>query len=569
MSSKASSLWNLMLLNRSFLLKYSLFLYYYRIGSVNLNFKLMSVRTKPSLLATSAKTDVTRFNGEFAITGLSKSIRLVDLLSVEHRLYTAEVVQVINVGVGTPPTITASTRYTVQIGYPYQDGSTGQQSSLQAFSHTTPATLSGVAATDRENVYAALITKINAGNNPFVVAATLGGGTGMTITDVAGYNAARPNAPREISSVLLSPDPDGGGFTDSVHREVGTAGVVGFGEGTRLAADDLVIDPVTNNVSQGEFDAPDGAVAGQQYDAFFITSYKRANVSLIVGENTVLVDRQVVFVDNGAGTSTANAAGYAAFRTEMEKIIYIDQYGDDPNAIVSQLDVPVSIASKTVAGTGLPAVTGVATGVTGDENSLNIGGIILEQHILGAGQTKIMPTWATAGLTLDLDAADDEGAEYSAPIEAASPLEFVVGTEECSFFVEVTIADVSDTDDCAFGFRKKEAYQANLDDYDEMACLNVISGDINIETILNGAATTTTDTTDNFADTETHTLEVRVDINGAVTYLIDDAAPTTTAAFSFDAGEVLIPFAYVLNAAASAPGVVVSKWYSIAEVLNR
>ena len=50
--------------------------------------------------------------------------------------------------------------------------------------------------------------------------------------------------------------------------------------------------------------------------------------------------------------------------------------------------------------------------------------------------------------------------------------------------MKFAIADVSDTDDCAFGFRKVEAYQANIDDYDEMAALNVISGDIKIETIL-------------------------------------------------------------------------------------
>jgi hypothetical protein len=87
-----------------------------------------------------------------------------------------------------------------------------------------------------------------------------------------------------------------------------------------------------------------------------------------------------------------------------------------------------------------------------------------------------------------------------------------------------------------------------LDDYDEMAVLNVISGNITIETILNGGSTTSTDTTDNWADAATHELEVRVSAAGVVTYKIDDAAPTVTAAFTFDAGEVLIPFMFFLQA---------------------
>ena len=180
-----------------------------------------------------------------------------------------------------------------------------------------------------------------------------------------------------------------------------------------------------------------------------------------------------------------------------------------------------------------------------------------------------VPAYVDGGLQLDMDAADNDGVEYSAPVQSASENEFVVGESEFSFRVKLSIADVSDTDDCAFGFRKKEAYQANIDDYDEMAVLNVISGDIYIETILNGAGTTSTDTTDNFADGETHTLEVRVDLDGAVTYLIDDVAPTTTAAFSFDDGEEIIPFAFVLNAAASAPTVVVSKWLAISAIERR
>ena len=137
---------------------------------------------------------------------------------------------------------------------------------------------------------------------------------------------------------------------------------------------------------------------------------------------------------------------------------------------------------------------------------------------------------------------------------------FTVGKQAFSAELTFSIEDVSGTDDCAFGFAKVEAHAAAIDNRDEMAVLNVISGDINIETILNNGATTTTDTTDNWADTATHSLKVAVDIAGAVTYKIDGNDPTTTAAFSFDIGEVVTPSFYMLQAGDLTGAVVFEKF---------
>jgi len=135
---------------------------------------------------------------------------------------------------------------------------------------------------------------------------------------------------------------------------------------------------------------------------------------------------------------------------------------------------------------------------------------------------------------------------------------FTVGTHG-AFYAELkfSIATVAGTDDCAFGFRKVEALQANVDDYDEMAALNVISGNITIETILNNAGTTSTDTTANWADGETHTLRIDVSSAGVVTYKIDGSAPATTAAFTFDSGEVVTPFFFQLQANGAQTGALV------------
>lgn len=202
---------------------------------------------------------------------------------------------------------------------------------------------------------------------------------------------------------------------------------------------------------------------------------------------------------------------------------------------------------------------GGSSGTEGDENVMATGRGNLEWHVLGT-QTILAPSIVSTGLNINQDQTDDDGIEICAGILAGNRLAYTVGTDS-AFFIKCyfSIADVSGTDDCAVGFRKAEAYQANIDDYDEMACLNVISGDITIETILNDGATTATDTTDNWADATLHELEVRVSDAGVVTYLIDGAAPTTTAAFTFDDGEVVVPFIYFLNATDVAGEVVINK----------
>uniref|UniRef100_A0A6M3KBW2 Uncharacterized protein n=1 Tax=viral metagenome TaxID=1070528 RepID=A0A6M3KBW2_9ZZZZ len=168
-------------------------------------------------------------------------------------------------------------------------------------------------------------------------------------------------------------------------------------------------------------------------------------------------------------------------------------------------------------------------------------------------QTLREPAVAATGMDYAYDQTSDDGWEWCLEPVTTKGIEgitkFTVGAAAFYAKLRFSIADVSGTDDCAFGFRKVEAFQANLDDYDEMATLNVISGNITIETIINAATTVTTDTTDDWANLGIHTLEVYVSKAGAVTYKIDGVVPTTTKAFSFDTSEVVTPFMFFLNAA--------------------
>ena len=163
---------------------------------------------------------------------------------------------------------------------------------------------------------------------------------------------------------------------------------------------------------------------------------------------------------------------------------------------------------------------------------------------------------AIVGQTLDLDmdaGSLDVGADQNADdgymiwtgYAGATGRPFVIGRDAAfKTCLKFAIEDVSGTDDFHFGFRRAEVANATFDNYNDLASLGftVADGTIDIETINDNASTTTTATGDSLADATTTTWCVLVSAAGAVTYTIDGAAPTTTAAFSFDDGDPVVPF---------------------------
>lgn len=198
---------------------------------------------------------------------------------------------------------------------------------------------------------------------------------------------------------------------------------------------------------------------------------------------------------------------------------------------------------------------GAATGTAGDRNIMllppngpNQPGLAAEWHVKGT-QTILTPSLGTNGLNLGMDQTDNDGIEVlPGGITARSPLAFVVGTDRAFFFeVKAQIEDVSGADPFLIGFRKAEASQADWNDYAEAAYLGIVAGDIKSSTILTGAATVDTDTTDNAADATPLTFRVNVSGAGVVTYLVNAAAPTTVAAYTFPNGTVVVPSIYFLH----------------------
>ena len=210
-------------------------------------------------------------------------------------------------------------------------------------------------------------------------------------------------------------------------------------------------------------------------------------------------------------------------------------------------------------------VTGALGGGVASTTAVNImiiDGLGFEYDPLGT-QTITSPQITADGLNVGLDQAANDGVEITRGITARNPESFVVGTDpafyaKCRF----TIPDVSGTDVCLFGFRKAEAYQADFNNYADQAALSAKSGDITLTTIVGGAATVETDTTDDWADTEEHEFEVNVSAAGVVTYKIDGAAPTTVAAYTFTDGLRVMPFFHYLHDTDIAGAIIISKWES-------
>jgi fibronectin-binding autotransporter adhesin len=199
--------------------------------------------------------------------------------------------------------------------------------------------------------------------------------------------------------------------------------------------------------------------------------------------------------------------------------------------------------------------TGVAPlGTTGYINLLGFQeGIMMEEFILGAGgQTIILPRMEAAGsgLLVSLDVTDDEGVEYSFGAQRlASRHAYTIGTSPAFFFecrYRVTTAHAALP--YSIGFRKVQAYQAitAMAAYTDFAMIGLNQGtaaDVAIiDTQLNTGGIISTNTTNGWADGATHTVGVYVSAAGVVTFTFDGAAPVATQAFTFDNGDVVVPF---------------------------
>lgn len=192
----------------------------------------------------------------------------------------------------------------------------------------------------------------------------------------------------------------------------------------------------------------------------------------------------------------------------------------------------------------------------------------------GTTQTLLAPFKSTTvGWDVTHDLTDNDEIEISAAgcLATDCPLAFTVGTDTAFFFrVKATIADASGAECFQIGFRKQAAFaqagDANppvLSDYTDYAAIGLRGtanpNTIKIATNLNSGGETLTDTTMTWADAAQKTLVVKVSAAGVVTYEVNGAAPTATAAFTMDTGDIMIPFIKLVHGSDVANGVVLNE----------
>lgn len=209
----------------------------------------------------------------------------------------------------------------------------------------------------------------------------------------------------------------------------------------------------------------------------------------------------------------------------------------------------------------LQATANTGAAPVGTDTATNVmvcqGGEHMESYNIGT-QTIIAPRMDATGLLVSLDLTDNEGVEYNWGARNNAKHAFTIGTDP-AFFLEwkFTLADVTGCDPVGIGFRKVEANNSTLESYTDFAWIGVSESDttavISLKTRLNSGAVTTTNTTDAWTDGQSHTLKILVSAAGVVTYTIDGSAPTSTAAFTFDNADVVMPFFHGLHGTTS-PG---------------
>jgi hypothetical protein len=201
------------------------------------------------------------------------------------------------------------------------------------------------------------------------------------------------------------------------------------------------------------------------------------------------------------------------------------------------------------------ATTGVApTGTTGAVNLMYMqDGCLMEQFILGAGQTIICPRMSANGLNIALDLTDDEGAEYNFGARAGAKHAYTIGTS-AAFFVEaqIYVADLSGCEPLWLGFRKVQANAADYTTYSDFYTIGLNNATsataVSLGKQLNTGGVTLQSSTDAWGgDGTIRTLKVLVSAAGVVTATIDGVAPTAPLALTFDNADVVMPFIHFLH----------------------
>ena len=400
------------------------------------------------------------------------------------------------------------------------------------------------------------------------ITATLGSISAATSVTAASFVTSSATVGLTLSDTGLVPT----GSNANIDLAIAGKGTGGVIQSRGVVGGDLTIENTntdnTNGASRAGVElAVGGASSGDPYVNFLVSG---AGVYTMGIDNSVS-DNFVISANAALGTSNIASWTSAGALTNTAGITATTGNIAATAGTVSGLEgnfsgMNVTFTSSPVLQSAL--TTGVApTGATGDVNLMAIEkGVIMEQFILGGGQTIIAPRMSATGLLTSLDLTNTEGAEYNfGAVRSNSPFAYTIGTS-AAFFIELAVnaADVGGLDPFSVGFRKAQANDATFTNYTDFATIGAratTAADVCvIQTDLNNGGEVITNTTDAWTDGQTKTFKVLVSAAGVVTYTINGIAPTVTAAFTFDTADVVVPFIRHIFGAAT-PGAI--NWVSL------
>jgi len=171
----------------------------------------------------------------------------------------------------------------------------------------------------------------------------------------------------------------------------------------------------------------------------------------------------------------------------------------------------------------------------------------------------LAPDMDAGSLDIAGDQVDNDGSLLAWGVPGVSGAPFIIGRDPAFHMcTEVAVADITGIDNNIMaGFLEfgDESFNADFEAMNSYAGIGILgtaaagvtAEDVTIKTEDDGAGVTTTDTTDDATEAVKYKYCTYVSATGAVTYTFNGAAPTATAAFSFDDGIMVIPFMNYLH----------------------
>lgn len=198
---------------------------------------------------------------------------------------------------------------------------------------------------------------------------------------------------------------------------------------------------------------------------------------------------------------------------------------------------------------------------------LDIGYFGPNKFIFGQSTAQtVLPVMDTIGLDIAGDQVSAEAYEMFGGVLGASGRPAVIGVDPAFYFcLTAAVVDASGASDLHVGWRSATQTQTGtITTYLNYATIGLEgTSDPNTIQIMTGNDDTdvaAVDTTQTWADAASHKLCVNVSATGVTTYTIDGAAPTVTAAYTFDDGDSVIPFVQVQQSADLSGAIDIMEW---------